>query len=253
MNRFSAFLILAAAPYVAAVPIEPKESDLENDLAIDTDLIESTLLIPEAQRVELIKAARRFLDAQSPEQRLTTVAPLLQVESRLLAWSQEAGETADWSKAEIGSRFIRKAPFTIVPVRGGGVPSLEIVLIDTPEGPKVDWEAFVTYQQRLWSSLGEGGWSESVEIRAQVTPAPNHHPVYSEAVGYRCFILTHPSSGQRLFAYSKERGEGRAEAVWKGYTQPMVLSVRQPPEMKGTLNVEILNWIAVGWSRYQSE
>ena len=155
------------------------------------------------------------------------MAPLEQVESRLLAWSKEAGSAADWSKAEIGSRLLRRAPFTIVPVRGGGVPSSELVLIDTPEGPKVDWEAFVTYQQLPWNSLGEGGWSEAVEIRAQVTPAPNHHPVFSEAAGYRCFILTHPMSGQRLFAYSKDKGEGRAQAIWKGYIQPMTMSVSQ--------------------------
>jgi len=231
-------------PALVAISMQADSAPVKDTPARSAPQVSETL------RLELLKTARDFLDASTIEQRQSTCLTLPGLSDRMREWDQEKG-TSNWSSSEIGSRFIRKAPFTLIPVRGNNLPSEELVLIDTPEGPKVDWEAFVLYQQKRWSGLTEEQWILPVEIRAQVEPLPNHHPLLSEAKGYRCFALVHPRTGQRLFAYADSAGDGSSQAVWKGHIRPMTLRVLQTEAMKGTLNVIVDEWVATGWSRYQ--
>lgn len=205
-------------------------------------------------REALIEATRGFLEEPEATAKSAWIAYPDDNMKSFVQWYDELGDV-DWSEAETSSRLIRNPPFTLLGVEGPGLPSSRIMLVDTESGPRVDWKAFAIYQEAPWQTLGESIWEDGVEIRAEVEPVPNHHSEFSAREGYRCFILVHPRTRERLFAYARWETDEPLPPVLanleRGIPQSMTLRVRQPSASAGTREVLVLEWIALGWSQYR--
>jgi len=140
-----------------------------------------------------------------------------------------------------------------VSVVGGGAKPL--LIEDSPEGWKVDWESFVCYQPIEVERFAEERIVEPVALRAYVQKDQFYAYDFADEAKFACYNLTFRGSDVDLFGYV-ERGTKLEEEFRKLFPanassdikNPLILSVSFIPGSRAPRSVKINELLSRLWA-----
>jgi len=194
--------------------------------------------------------AKSFLAENDPHERLRWVRDGDDVLLRMGAYSKEAREAPGELEKMIGhvSEDGRTVTAFVVAMPSGEVSLLEVV--ETAEGPKVDWDAYARYSTASWEDLLSGKAEQAV-VRVFCEPSSERPEPFGNQAEWTCFRLSSPDLPQAVLGFA-EAGSVR-EVMMKnvilgtpGYRQRFTLEVVRHDGKDEPL-FEITPCLAVGW------
>jgi hypothetical protein len=125
-----------------------------------------------------------------------------------------------------------------------------LVVEQTEEGPKLDWESWVIYGEAEWPDFRKEQSTSPVLMRPIVAAADYYNFAYSDAEKWACYRMSDPKLGDGLFGYVEKGSDIDLRLAGliarKGSAWPVV-SLRWPAEPKSDRQVEIVNIVSDRW------
>jgi hypothetical protein len=192
------------------------------------------------------RVARAFVTETDPEQRLRWVRQAEAVRPRIDAYPAAARDVPGEIERVIGHANGTTA--FVVALPSGERRLLEMVT--TPEGPRVDWDAYARYGSESWEDLWSGA-AQTAVVRTFCEPSTEAPAPFDDRAQWTAFRMDGPDFGQVLlgFAATGSVRERKMREIILGspkYRQRFVLRIRRH-EGKHEPLFEILECLAVGW------
>lgn len=194
--------------------------------------------------------AKAFLAEPDPVKRLAWVRNAKEVETRMEKYPEEAlrgmgvidqihGHQVDGDRVLSG--FVVKFPT-------GDFRFLEVV--GTPEGPRVDWDAYAHYSSESWDDLWSGK-ARSAVVRVFCSPETVHPEPFDDREKWTGFRLSGPGMPEDALGFAevgsvREQGMKQVLLGTPGYRQRLTLDVVRHEGKERPL-FEIARCKAVGW------
>ena len=193
------------------------------------------------------QVARAFLAETNPIKRLRWVRDAEGVRGRLEEYQAAARSEPGEIDKLIGHQNASTAFAVTLP--SGEVRLLEVV--ETPEGPRVDWDAYARHGTASWEDLWSGKAPQAV-VRVFCEPATEAPEPFADREKWTAFRLSSPDLPQVALAFAKigTVREAMMKKVVLGsprYRQRFVLEVVRHEGAHEAL-FEITRGLAVGWS-----
>ena len=151
----------------------------------------------------------------------------------------------------ISTRVTRVASLIVLTLEGKKLPSKRLILEEQGGGYRVDWEAFVLWQDRPWAEIPSMEEGETCEIRCLARPLPNNHPSRRAEEGWLAYELVNPVTHEILFGFFQKKeghaADSPAEVFAKGSSGPVTLLLKPIVGESGTDQVMISEVLALGW------
>lgn len=192
------------------------------------------------------RVATAFLAGTDLQQRLGFVRNPDEIRDHLSEYSAAARSEPGKIAKLIGHSG--KTTAFAVALASGEVRLLEVVT--TPEGPKVDWDAYARYGTASWEELLLGNTDRAV-VRVFCQPSVEAPEPFDAEGKWVAFRLSSPDLPQSALAFA-ETGTVRAEMMKKivlgtpQYRQRFVVEVVRHEGKDGPL-FEMTQCLAVGW------
>lgn len=194
--------------------------------------------------------ALAFLKETDPSKRLKWVCNAEEVQTRLNEYSEEARVGIGEIEKMLGHQGDGANPITafVVKFPSGNVRLIE--LVGTPDGPRVDWDAYARYGTASWGDLFSGR-KEKALVRVFCEPSSERWPKSEDQDKWTSFRLSSPDLHQVALGFA-EVGSVRETMMKKvilgspNYRQRFVLEVVRH-EGKDEAHFEITRCLAVGW------
>ena len=211
--------------------------------AVDGDAMRDGLEAAEA-------VARAFLAETDPAKRLQWVRNADAVKARLEDYPEEArGEVGEIQRV-LGHQMDggRSVTAFVVAFPSGNLRLLEIV--GTPEGPRVDWDAYARYGTSSWVDLWSGK-AERAVVRVFCEPSTERPKPFADQDKWTCFRMSGPDLPQAALGFAEVGSvrEAKMKQVVLGtpnYRQRFTLEIVRH-EGEGEPLFEIARCDAVGW------
>ncbi|MCH7225820.1 hypothetical protein MLD59_06725 [Verrucomicrobiaceae bacterium E54] len=190
--------------------------------------------------------AQAFLAGSGMEERLRWVRNAEEVRNRVADYPSAARSEVGEIEKMIGHGGGTTAFAVALP--SGEVRLLEVV--DTPEGPRVDWDAYARHGTATWEDLWSGK-AERAVVRVFCEPSTEYPEPFDDWERWTTFRLSSPDMGRVALGFA-EIGTVREEMMKKvvlgsaRYRQRFVLEVVRH-EGAGEPLFEIVKCRAVGW------
>lgn len=195
--------------------------------------------------------ARAFLAETDPAKRLQWVRNADAVDMRLAEYPDDARREIGQIEKVLGHQMDGGRAVTgfVVAFPSGNLRLLEVV--GTPDGPKVDWDAYARYGTASWEDLWSGKAPRAV-VRVFCEPATEAQEPFADREKWTAFRLSSPDLPQLALGFAKigTVREAMMKKVVLGsprYRQRFVLEVVRHEGAHEAL-FEITRCLAVGWS-----
>ncbi len=220
----------------------------------DTEKIQTgSMVATEAIREGLDTAetvAQAFLKKSDPEKRLRWVRNAEAVKGRLAEYPEEARAGVGEIQRMLGHQGDGANPVTafVVAFPSGNVRLLEVV--GTPDGPRVDWDAYARYGTASWEDLLSGK-AEQALVRVFCEPSSERLEPFGDQGRWTCFRLSSPDLPQAALGFA-EVGSVREKMMKQlilgtpNYRQHFVLEIVRYAGKEEPL-FDIRRCMAVGW------
>ncbi|MFK7909823.1 MAG: hypothetical protein AB8F34_04390 [Akkermansiaceae bacterium] len=126
-----------------------------------------------------------------------------------------------------------------------------LTVVQTDDGPKVDWDCYARYCSASWQDLFSGK-AESAEVRVFVRPGDYHVGQFRDRTKWTCFKLETPDSDRSIYGYAPA-GSPLSKRMQtyvmksRGFRQHMTLKIKSVNDSgKDALFVED-QLLAMGW------
>lgn len=196
------------------------------------------------------EVAQKFLRLSEEEARLRWVRNPERVRSKLWKFSREALRELGRIEKMIGHASVggREVTAFAVALDSGEVRLLEVV--EMPEGPRVDWEAYARYGTASWEELWSGKMEEA-EVRVFCQPSTEAPEPFSDRKVWTAFRLSSPDLPQVVLGFARVGSEEEAQmkqVILKSpkYRQRFILKVKRHEGEEEPV-FEITELVAVGW------
>lgn len=194
--------------------------------------------------------AQAFLKEADPTKRLKWVLNAEEVGSRLAEYPEEARAGVGDIQKMLGHQGDGAVPVTAVVVvfPTGNLRLLEV--IGTPDGPRVDWDAYARYNTASWEDLLSGK-SETAVVRVFCAPSSERPEPFGDQGKWTSFRLSSPELPQTTLGFA-EVGSVRDKLMKQvilgtpDYRQRFVLEIVRHEGKEEPL-FEITRCMAVGW------
>lgn len=194
--------------------------------------------------------ARAFLVETDPAKRLQWVCKAEEVKSRVEEYPDEARSEVGEIEKVLGHQTDggRSVTGFVVAFPSGNLRLLEV--IGTPDGPRVDWDAYARHCTASWESLWSGKEERAV-VRVFCEPSTERPEPFENQSKWTCFRLSSPDLPQAAlgFAATGSVREEKMKQVILGtpnYRQRFTLEIVRH-EGKDEPLFEITRCCAVGW------
>lgn len=194
--------------------------------------------------------ARAFLKEDDPAKRLQWVCNADDVKERMAEYPEEARSEAGEIEKVLGHQVDGGRTVTgfVVAFPSGNARLLEVV--GTPDGPRVDWDAYARHGTASWEDMLTGKAQRAV-VRVFCEPSSERPVPYEDQGKWTSFRLSSPDLPQARLAFAA-MGAVREEKMKKvilstpKYRQRFTLEiVRHEGEDEPLF--EITRCLAVGW------
>ena len=175
---------------------------------------------------------RDFLRAQTVEGKRPFVRHPERVFPLMINW-YSSHDHHGWEVTEfemMATTTINLRPFWVSLVFVDGGPPQTVMLEDTAEGLKVDWEAFVGYSRMSIADFIENRPEVSVDFRVYATPSDYFLGGYDESE-FACLKLECRNQSEALYGYVDRTSSFAAEILGATYGQvrkPLQVSLEFP-------------------------
>jgi hypothetical protein len=194
--------------------------------------------------------ARAFLAETNPGIRLQWVRNADEVKTRVAEYPDEARLAVGEIESVLGHQLEggRSVSAFVVAFPTGGVRLME--LVRTPDGPRVDWDAYARYGTASWEDLLSGDAKRAV-VRVFCEPSTERPEPFDDPRKWTGFRLSSPDLPQPAlgFAQAGQIREMMMKRVVLGspkYRQRFTLEILRH-EGKDEPLFEITRCLAVGW------
>ncbi|PQJ29114.1 hypothetical protein [Rubritalea profundi] len=221
----------------------------EEEVVADRQVVASAIVQKEPNAEEV---ARAFIAEINVEKRLTMVRNREVVKTHLSSYTEEALKEPGVEIREMMRRTFGDKERTsyAVSFTSGSLRLLNV--LETDEGPKVDWDSYARYCSVSWDTLTNGESVDPALVRVFVRPGSHYAGEYLDQKKWLCFQLETPDCGETLYAYGKvgeENAEKMKEIVLraKNYRQHMTLELEAKGKLDGACLFEVKRLVTVGW------
>lgn len=194
--------------------------------------------------------AQAFLKEADPTKRLKWVRNAEEVKARLAEYPEEARVGLGEIQKVLGHQGDGANPVTafVVAFPSGNVRLLEVV--GTPDGPRVDWDAYARYCTASWEDLLSGK-AEKALVRVFCEPSSERPEPFGDQRRWTCFRLSSPELPQAMLGFAevgsvRERMMKQVILGTPNYRQRFVLEIVRREGKEEPL-FEITRRMAVGW------
>ena len=122
-----------------------------------------------------------------------------------------------------------------------------LVLVETEEGPRVDWECYARHSSAEWSSILQGAEKEAV-VRVFIAPSTYYNYRFRDERKWLSFTLTSPDIDKSIAAYCARRSEVAELLKRLKRGQRVTLKLKLDESIPDTRQCEISEVMAIGWS-----
>lgn len=196
--------------------------------------------------------AHAFLREPDPAKRLQWVCNADEVKVRLAEYPEEARTAVGEIEKVLGHQMDEGRSVTgfVVAFPSGNLRLLEVV--GTPDGPRVDWDAYARYGTASWEELWTGKAQNAV-VRVFCEPATERPAPFEDQGKWTCFRMSSPDLPQAAqgFAQVGTMREKMMKSVvlsTPNYRQRFVIEITRHAGKDEPL-FEITRCLAVGWVR----
>jgi hypothetical protein len=194
--------------------------------------------------------AKRFLEAKTVDELLPCVRNLGVVEKRIRSFYPQGEITAPgMAKFNTSGSVTQKDSFIAVSVRTADQEEKLLAFVETPQGLRVDWEAWVGWSDVRWDDFISTKSTKPSTFRLSLAKVDYYNFGYLDDAKWRSYRLESPDGEHSLYGYV-ERGSALDKQIQidaDTSTLPMMLSLRFAPDSKARDQVEITGVVAEGW------
>jgi hypothetical protein len=146
--------------------------------------------------------ADAFAYTTDPDERLKWVRNSKEVATHLSSYSKQALTQQPSKIMPMGIVNSRGLMFARFAARfSSGHPRL-ICVLQTPDGPKIDWDAYARYGTAHWDDILSGK-AKKAQVRAFLEPAYYYSYFYRNDQLWQCYRLTSPDIDTTLYVYAR--------------------------------------------------
>lgn len=194
--------------------------------------------------------AKSFLDAKSIEEMRLWVRPSDTIEERMRRFYPAGQITSEGlSKLELRDDLDAPEEAVFATVRTRNLDDKAIVLVQTADGLRVDWESWVGWSEISWPELAIKKPVTPVEFRVTLTNVDYYNFDFSDDAKWQSFRLESPDLEHGLFGYVEKdsalHDQLRLDADTK--KAEMILSIKFPEAATSSNQVLIDRLIGKGW------
>ena len=237
------FGFLLAAIIVAVVWLRAHDRRDDVDSAKVADELEESMETAEA-------VAREFLKESDPEKRLQWVRNADEVKARLAEYPEEARSEVGEIEKVLGHQMDggRSVTGFVVAFSSGNLRLMEVV--GTPEGPRVDWDAYARHGTASWEDLWSGKAKQAL-VRVFCEPSTERPEPFEDQGKWTCFRMSGPELPQAALGFAqvghvREKMMKQVVLGTPNYRQRFTLEIVRH-EGKHEPLFEITRCLAVGW------
>jgi hypothetical protein len=235
---------LYTAPVVPAAPTKAATPESVPEVVKTSERSEISVLS------EIEPLARGFLEAKTVEELLPTIRNPEVVESRIRSfYPQGKLNPPGLSKFNTGGVLSRKDSSVAVGVRTREQDEKQLIFVDTPQGLRADWEAWVGWSAVPWADFISAKSGTPAIFRLTLTKVDYYNFDYLDDIRWRSYRIESPDGEHALYGYV-ERGSAvdkmiHVDADTKSLA--LMLSLKFPPDSRAKDQVEIVGFITEGW------
>lgn len=226
------------APVVAVKPVAP--------LPVVAD--------PQRTAEELVREAevlaRKFLNAATVDEMLTTVRNPELAESRMRAFYRDGKiEAPGMSQFNSGAALVTRGKLHSFPVLTRDHEERSLAFIETPQGLKIDWESWVGWSDMPWKDfLSTKPWGSHV-FRVILASVDYYNFGFSDDTKWQCYRLESPDREHAVYGYAEKNSalDAKLRPNAGEQTVQMTLALKFPPDAKSDSQVEIERLVCEGW------
>ncbi|MEJ6561727.1 MAG: hypothetical protein QNK83_14840 [Akkermansiaceae bacterium] len=159
-----------------------------------------------------VDVARQFVMSKDVQERLKWVRSPEIIRERLSAYSEEAVTSTAVQMKLLGFRPNSDLDVTVfgVALEAGNRRFLPVV--NTEDGPRVDWDAYARYCSETWEDIFEAK-VKTAQVRVNVKSADSFVQNYQDREQWECFELHSGDFEKPLYGYSERASEDCAELL----------------------------------------
>ena len=195
--------------------------------------------------------AGKFLTATRVEDVLPLVREPQRAEPRLRAMFPDGHIEAPGLDAfNTQAAVVRNGGILSVQVRTRAFEEKALSFVSTPQGLKIDWEAWAAWSEMPWDEFLTAKPVEPVLFRVVLSPVDYYNFAFSDDRKWRSYRLVSPDGEHALYAYV-ERGtllDSRLLPSPDVKQLPMTLRLAFPPGADARNQVLVRELLAEGWA-----
>lgn len=199
---------------------------------------------------EMEPLAKTFLEAKTPEELLPTVRNPELVEARIRSYDPQGKiSSPGMAKFNTSGTIARKDSFVAVSLRTRDQEERQLAFVETPQGLRIDWEAWVGWSEVSWADFISTKPSDPKTFRLTLAKVDYYNFNYVDDVKWRSYRIESPDGAHSLYGYVERGSEVDRQINIDADTKnlSLMLSLKFPPDSNGKDQVEIVSLIAEGW------
>lgn len=123
-----------------------------------------------------------------------------------------------------------------------------LCVIGTPDGPKVDWDAYARYGTACWDDLISGGITEG-KVRVSPSKSSYYNGPYHNRENWNAYALSNPDLDLPVYGYCPKNSKIDLEMrhLIASGARRATLSIKRSTQQKEARQFEITSLNATGW------
>lgn len=211
----------------------------------------SALGLPEPEYNEAMNAMRRFLESPTAED----LRPVIRDPERVWPLLEAYVRRNPWKPFIVRRLPARNEVHLNRGLMAGAVEVNDyerfvVAMERTPDGMKVDWEAFAGQGEMTWEEFIEKRPRVPVLMRVSLRPDDFFNQDFRDSSAYTCFRLAAHHDAHRLYAYAKRGSPVNAQLASRIRASQRIMptiKIRYPEHSTSPDQVEITELVADGW------
>jgi hypothetical protein len=200
------------------------------------------------RRVEPL--AKRFLEARTVEEMLSMVREPERARPRMKHWHPDGTVSPPGLvEFDVLNEVVHRGNVHMTVVRTGDFQEQVISFVETADGLKVDWEAWVGWSEMPWADYKTARPVEPKVFRVVVKPSEYYNRDFSDEVKWKSFRIESPDGLESMYGYAEAGSElaARLKPPSDAEVQLLVLRLRFPESATSGDQVVIDAILAEGW------
>lgn len=197
------------------------------------------------------EVARAFATETDVEKRLSYVRNPERIKQHLPSYSEQARSISAKDIKHMGHSEMNGRAVTAYAAAFDGGSFRMLAVVQTDDGPKVDWDCYARYCSESWADLVLGQAEDAV-VRVFVRPGDYHVGQFRDRSKWTCFKLETPDSDRIIYAYApagSDLSKRMQTHVMKSrsFRQHMTLNIKSVDGSGKDLLFVVDELLAMGW------